>query len=176
VSMIPHDNLLRISVKELGDFTKEIPNLKPGTPVLIDGPYGIFTERASTNDKVLFIAGGIGITPIRSLMEQLAIKGKNIIFLNSVKTEADLTFKKEMDELLVKYPNLKITHIVAEDPNWKGESGRIDKDKIAKLVPDAATREVFLCGPPPMMTALVIALKELGIKEDDIHFEKFSLG
>lgn len=164
---------IRFSIKALGDYTKKIRDLKPGTYVIIDGPLGLFVEKRAERDKYLFIAGGIGITPIRAMLESLAKNKKDAILLYAVKSVNDMVFKKELDEISASAPTIKINYILSA-PALGYESGYIDKEKIVRLVPDFFAREVFLCGPPPMMKVMVKTLKELGFPSRDIHFEKFS--
>jgi predicted ferric reductase len=154
---------LRITPKNSGDFTSEIPNLKSGTRVIIDGPYGTFTRNRIKSNKVLFIAGGIGITPIRALIEELA-QEKDIVLLYSVKTESEIIFKKELAKF--KFP---IKYVITE------KEGHLDGTKISKLVSDVKERDVMICGPVPMIDAIKEALVSLGVPENNIHFEKFLL-
>lgn len=93
---MPTGEELRITVKEVGDFTRRVGLLPLGTRIIIDGPYGVFTEWFSVSSKVLFIAGGIGITPIRSLMEQMLRNKKDAILLYANKTRRDIVFKDEL--------------------------------------------------------------------------------
>ncbi|HEX6976776.1 MAG TPA: ferredoxin reductase family protein [Patescibacteria group bacterium] len=158
---------IRITPKNSGDFTSELPSLKPGTKVIIDGPYGTFTSKRIKKDKVLFIAGGIGITPIRSLIEELA-GSKNIILLYSAKTENEIVFKKELGSLSNKY-KFPIHYIVTQ------KVGHLNKEKIEKLVKNVEDYEVMMCGPVPMMDAVTKDLIALGVPNSNIHFEKFSL-
>ena len=173
LSFVPKNNTLRITVKNVGDFTSEISSLKKGTPLLLDGPLGVFTKDAAKTGKYLFIAGGVGITPIRAVIEELVQFKKNIVLLYSNKT-TDIIFKKELDVLSNKYP-FPIVYILTDEPTYKGEKGRIDADKIKRLVPDFIKRDIYLCGPPPMMNALIQILIELGVSKDHIHYEKFDL-
>jgi predicted ferric reductase len=170
----PDENHIRISIKNVGDFTSQVKNIKPGTRVLIDGPHGIFTKEAASKNKILLIAGGIGITPIRSLIEQLAKAGKNVILLYANRTQNDIAFKKELDDLSSQYC-FPVYHILSQQPDYPGEKGYIDKNLIQHLVPDVSEREVYLCGPVPMMKKVVDDLVKLGVKRSLIHFEKFSL-
>jgi predicted ferric reductase len=174
LSFYPNGKELRISVKELGDYTKRLQELQPGTKVIIDGPYGVFTEQSAIKDKALFIVGGIGITPVRSLLEQYAQSGKDAILLYGNRSSQDIVFKEELDEL-AGYGTVKIIHVLSDEPNYTGESGRIDDEKIKRLVPDFLSRDIFLCGPPPMMEGLIVLLQSLGVPKKQIHYERFSL-
>lgn len=164
---------LRITVKQLGDFTKEVPRIRSGTHVVIDGPYGIFTDDFSRKNKTLLIAGGIGITPIRSLFEQNLKIGKDAVLLYGNRNKNEITFNQELENL--SGSKARIVHILSDDPSFEGEKGRIDQEKIARLVPDIKDRDVYICGPVLMMNAIVKSLKSLGLKRNQIHFEKFSL-
>ena len=164
---------VRFTVKNLGDYTAKIQLLKPGTHIVLDGPLGLFIQRKAIRELFLFIAGGIGVTPARAMLESLAHEGRNAVLLYSSRTEADIAFKNEFDQIKQMNPLISVHHIVST-PTPGYESGFIDKEKIVRLVPDFYLREVYLCGPPPMMNAMVANLKELGFDDNHIHFENFS--
>ncbi|MFA6433599.1 MAG: ferric reductase-like transmembrane domain-containing protein [Elusimicrobiales bacterium] len=175
ISKPPDGNYLRFTIKKSGDFTASVHNsLKPGTPVLIDGPHGVFTEKKCLGDKALFIAGGIGITPLRSLGERLRASGKDCVLLYANRAQKDIVFRRELEEL-EDLGGFTVDHILSADPEWPGEKGHIDAGRIKRLVPDFAERDAFLCGPPPMMTAVTNALISLGVSRTRIHSELFSL-
>lgn len=174
LSMVPSDGRLRVSIKNVGDFTQKVRSMKKGVRVLVDGPYGIFTSQLMHQNKALFIAGGIGITPIRSLVEEFASRKKNIVLLYSNKTLKQTAFKKEFDRLSRKH-RFPIYYVMSQDPTYRGEKGRIDSGKLARLVPDILNREIYVCGPQPMIDSTYIALKALGVNPSRIHYEKFSL-
>lgn len=173
LSFVPKQNMLRVTIKNVGDFTSQIPQLKKGTPILLDGPLGTFTSAHAKKNKFLFIAGGVGITPIRSLIEEVAMRKKDIVLLYSNKT-TDIIFKKELEVLAATY-KFPIHYVVTEDSLYKGEKGRIDEKKIKRLVPDFLKRDIYLCGPVPMMNALIRSLKERGVDHAALHYEKFDL-
>ena len=175
ISRLPDGKYLRFSVKKSGDFTASLHNsLKPGTPVIIDGPHGVFTEKKCLGDKALLIAGGIGITPLRSLGERLRVSGKDCVLLYANRSQKDVVFRRELGEL-EDLGGFTVYHVLSADPAWPGEKGYIDSDRIKRLVPDFAERDAFLCGPPPMMAALTAALIGLGVSKTRIHSEVFSL-
>ncbi len=176
MSCLPNGKNLRISIKGVGDFTKRISDLKPGVSVFIDGPHGIFTSECCKSSKVLMIAGGIGITPIRSLTEEMLSMGRDVVLLYSNRNSASIVFEKELNGLVNSSSGrLKVIHVISDDPSWSGEKGRIDKEKITILVPDFREREVFLCGPPPMMKAVMLTLSNLGVPNKHMHYERFAL-
>lgn len=176
---------IRLSIKASGDFTATTYNLQFTTPVLLEGPYGVFTPNKLKNNKALLIAGGIGITPIRGIMEALGENKKEVILLYANKTEKDIALRKEIEKLGEKY-HFPVHHILnnqPKSPNLKSQvsslttihNGMINQDLLQKLVPEINTYEVFLCGPPPMMAAITKTLISLGVPKQNIYFEKFSL-
>jgi predicted ferric reductase len=173
LSFVPKENMLRVTIKNVGDFTSQIEKIQKGTPILLDGPLGTFTKSHATKDKFLFIAGGIGITPIRAIIEEIAPLKKNLVLLYSNKT-TDIILKKELDALSAKY-KFPIHYVVTEDNLYKGEKGRIDGEKIKRLVPDFLKRDIYICGPIPMMKALIKTLKQMGVSRSFLHYEQFDL-
>jgi predicted ferric reductase len=173
-SKVPDGNSLRVSIKNVGDFTSRIPFIKPGTPVYLQGPYGIFTEDQLRGNKALLIAGGIGITPIRSLAEHLGQQKKDIIVMYSNKFENEIVFKNELDAFSQQY-KFPLHYFLSQEKKTGFQSGRIDAAKIASLVKDIKERDIFICGPVPMMEALRKDLMNNGIAANAIHYEKFAL-
>ena len=163
-SNTPNRKNLRFTIKAAGDFTSKIDNLKIGTRVWIDGPLGVFTLKKSINKKYLFIAGGIGITPILSILKSLKDKNSGILFYSN-KTEEEINFKKEIFASGIK-TNYFNTNL--------GKGNRIDIQKIADLCPDYKERDIYICGPIPMTLSLVRSLKVTGVPIEQIHFEKFN--
>lgn len=174
LSTVPNGKQLRITVKELGDFTRNIASVPMGTKIFIDGPYGVFTDLFAMSHKALFIAGGIGITPIRSLMEEMLQKGKDTVLLFANRTEKDIIFRDELARLS-QTTSGKIVHILSNQSDFPGEKGRLDAEKILDLVPDVTERDIYLCGPVPMMDTVIAALKQLNVPLARIHYERFSL-
>lgn len=170
-SMAPNGKFLRFSVKASGDFTNKIHKILPGTKLIIDGPLGLFTADQSGRDKFLLIAGGIGITPIRALAESLQQNSKDSVLLYGCKNPDDVVFGDELQTMAPKHHYIFSQNGIADDPL---SSGRIEKNKIINLVPDFKEREIYMCGPIPMMKQLVLEFKALGLPKKQIHFEKFN--
>lgn len=169
-SAAPNGESLRVSVKSVGDFTARVRALKPGTKVVVDGPLGAFTAKKAETGKYLFIAGGIGITPIRSMIERLAREGKDLVLLYGNRTVADIALRSELERMAPE----KVTHVLSDEVRDGYESGRIDEEMIRRLVPDFDSRDAYVCGPPPMMDGVTAALMSLGVPKRRIHFERFS--
>lgn len=176
MSCLPNGKHLRLSIKRLGDFTRRIPELKPGTPVLIDGPHGVFTSRKCSSSKALLIAGGIGVTPIRSLAEELVESGHDVVMIYGNRNSGTIVFKRELDELAAQAGSkFHRVYVMSDDPAWPGEKGRVDRERIARLVPDLVDRDIYLCGPPVMMKGVRTALASLNVPASRIHDERFAL-
>ncbi len=166
-------NGLRLTPKAVGDYTTDLQKIKPGTKLFFDGPHGVFTTERLEGAKPLFIAGGIGITPIRAMLEGLGDKAKDAIVLYSVRSPGDLALSSELEEIS-KRTGAKIHYIFSENAPKSGYKGIIDKQLVAKLVKDVKKRKVALCGPPGMMSAVEQALIELGVPKEHIFTERFA--
>ena len=174
LSWIPHDDLLRITVRHIGDYTSAIAKLQPGKRVLVSGPFGRFTHEVATANKCLFIAGGVGITPIRSLAEEALGRGIDCILLDANRTPDDVVLEAEVEALAQK--GLKTTLVYSHPPKgYKGITGYVDIERITKLVPDYQERDIYLCGPAAMMTGIITSLHEAGFKAQQLHYERFAL-
>lgn len=169
------EGLLRISAKALGDFTTELGELKPGAIAEIQGPFGGFTFLKTNNKKQIWIAGGIGITPFASMARTLRdsqddpkYKGYDITLYHSAQTEPDLVYHEELQRISELNIGFKLV-------SWVGEKqGHISAAIINSQVP-LLGKDIFICGPPGMMSAIRKQLRDLKIPQYRIHYEKFSL-
>jgi predicted ferric reductase len=170
LSAAPDGRSLRITVKALGDHTAQLAGVRPGTRVLAEGPFGVFTESARRRrEKVLLLAGGIGITPIRALVEKM--RGDVVLVYRALRRE-DLVLRPELDELARR--NGFAVHYVVGDHTGAGER-LLSPGHLRELVPDVPERDVFLCGPPAMTDALSRRLRAAGVPRRHIHLERFAL-
>lgn len=176
LSKLPNQDHIRLTIRQLGDFTNSVPAIVPGTKVWVSGPYGAFTHEQQSARKVLYIAGGIGITPIRAMLEERANHSQKgtAVMLYGNRSEADTALMSELLPL-AKSLDMPLHNILSDQPDYKGEKGFVDKEKIARLVPDVVERDIFLCGPPPMMAGIKKSLSELGVPEHRVHYERFAL-
>ena len=176
LSAAPDGRMLRVTVKGLGDFTGDLDQkIVPGTFVWVEGPLGVFTLDRAVKDKFLFIAGGVGITPIRALMEETAAKQLDTILLCANRRPEDVIFDDEIAQLREKACGKTRCAFVYSDANLVAdEKGYIDEERLKRLVPDIKERDVYFCGPPPMAISLIPAIVRLGVPAKQIHYEKFS--
>ena len=175
ISAVPNGRRLRITVKNIGDFTNDIHTLKPGTPILVDGPFGKFIERPR-NSKVLLIAGGIGITPIRPLAEEMAADGFDVRVLYRAHSEGDLVFKKELDALSAQEDSVRVDYLLTMAGSRRhSRDAWLSPTSLAALVPDIFDRVVYVCGPVGMMAVVRSSLEALRIPAGQIRTEVFRL-
>lgn len=170
LSEAPDGRSLRITVKNSGDFTSRIGQILPGTPVLAEGPFGVFTEEVRQRERVLLIAGGIGITPIRALLE--AMEG-DLALVYRVVCEEDLVFRREL-EMLARTRGI-ILHFVVGDHTLPENARLLSREHLKELVPDLIEREVYACGPPAMTRIIEDNIRRAGVPGRQVHIERFAL-
>lgn len=151
----------------------------PGSVLQVRGPSGVFTFDGGNAESIVLIAGGVGITPLMTVIRYLTDHGwaKDIFLLYSCRTSRDFIFREELEYLQRRYPNLHVVAIITrtEGTTWMGPTGRLTKELIAQSVPNIAARRVHLCGPPPMMEAVQGLLAELGVPKEQVKIESFTL-
>ena len=170
LSEAPDGDSLRITVKSLGDFTGCIDELAPGTGVVAEGPFGVFTAAARRREKVLLVAGGIGITPIRALLDEL--RG-DIVVVYRVLRESDAVLRDELEERAREH-DFEV-HVVAGDHATEEGRRLLSPEHLRELVPDVAEREVYLCGPPAMIEAIEKTVRAVRVPRRHVHVERFAL-
>ncbi|WP_007508725.1 MULTISPECIES: ferredoxin reductase family protein [Pseudofrankia] len=172
LSAPPRPDRLRITVKAAGDQSRAMASLRPGTVVVVDGPFGLFTAERATRGKSLLVAGGGGIGPIRALAEELANRGKDVVVIHRVRKADDLALWSELRRIASRH-RMRVQGIVGS----RRELGHdpLAADALAAAVPDLIERDVFICGPTGMIHTLVRSLQTLGLAADQIHTEVFSL-
>lgn len=167
---------VRFTIKRSGDFTNTIADTKPGDLAYLEGPLGRFSLVHYDAPHFLFIAGGVGITPIMSMLRYLrdTQDQRRGLLLYANNAEPGIVFREELAALP---RNISVVHVLKEPPEtWEGETGFVTQEVIRRNAGDMLDRcHVFLCGPPPMMDAVLESLANLGIEPDRIHFERFSL-
>jgi predicted ferric reductase len=169
------------TIKESGDFTRTIGSEHEGSLIAVQAPFGRFSYVLHPEERdLVFIAGGIGVTPFMSMLRHMRDTGSNtevlLIYVN--RTEEDIAFRKELDDISSKpSPQLSIIHVLSRaGDNWEGERGHVNRALIEKkIIGDLRTKTFYLCGPPSMMTATMAMLLELGIPSSRIRSERFAL-
>lgn len=169
LSAAPDGKSFRITIKDLGDFSRALAGVKPGTFALAEGPFGAFTAEARTRDRVALIAGGVGITPIRALLEDL--RG-DVVLIYRAEQADDLLFRDELDAL-ARERGITI-HYLLGDHRAPGSAHLLSREHLRGLIPDIAHRDVYLCGPAGMIRAVHRVLHRLGVPKTLIHIDEFA--
>lgn len=179
LSAAPTNDTLRITVRDLGDGSHALANLAPGTRVAIEGPYGRLHAGVRTRRKVTLMASGIGISPLRALLEDLPADPGDVTLLYRARSQADLVLRAEIEAIAAR-TGARVYYLVGRRltgrRSWLPESGAhlTDAAALAQLVPDIAVNDVFLCGANSWMDAARQAAIECGVPETHIHDERFS--
>jgi predicted ferric reductase len=177
LSAVPTSHRLRLTVKDAGDHSGAVAHLRPGVPVLAEGPFGHFTAAAADQRTVLLIAGGSGIGPIRALAEELSEprmrrRGADVLVLYRVSRDEDLALADELDELAAE-GRIRVGYLVGRRRDLGFDP--LGRASLCRLVPDVGQRDVFVCGPAAMNAAVRDTLVELRVPRRRIHVEEFSL-
>ena len=170
LSAAPDGDSLRITVKALGDFSTGLSHVRPGTRVMAEGPLGVFTERSRLRDKTVLIGGGIGITPIRALIEEMA---GDIVVLYRVIRDEEIIFRQELEQIAAAR-GIELHFVVGDHATDEGRH-LLSPAHLQELVPDIAEREVYVCGPPAMTDALRRNVRRAHVPARFIHAERFAL-
>lgn len=169
------------TIKESGDFTASIGKTKPGDTALVDGPFGRFSYTLHPDERELvFIAGGIGITPLMSMLRHLrdtrAERSVTLLYANT--REEDIVFRDELSDMERGggIP-LKVVHVLSQPADaWQGERGRLDEAKIKRLSgPEFTGRAFYVCAPPDLLDRTIRTLRKARVPTARIHFERFNL-
>ena len=176
LSSSPTDEFLQVTKRLTGhEFSNALLSLKNGETIRFSGPYGNFTFNGE-HEKIAMLSGGIGITPLRSIIKYCTDKdlATDIFLFYSNRQEDDIPFKDEFDSLMTKNQNFTIINTLTRPgPSWKGRMGRIDADMIKQLHLNYADWTFYSSGPQRMVDSMLLLLKELGIPEKQARLEYF---
>ena len=170
ISSAPHEDVLRVTIKACGDFTRHLfENLKEGTEAIVEGAYGMFNYKTG-GDKQIWVAGGIGITPFLSFLRDLKTDlAHDVHFYYTVRHEEEAVFAEEIREIVKKHPRLT-AHI-----RFSSVHGSLSVDEIVKNAgSNVSGHHVYMCGPLPMVQAFAKKFLEAGVPAGNVHFEEFN--
>jgi len=179
LSAAPTNDTLRITVKDLGDGSHALAGIRAGARVVIEGPYGRLHAGVRTRPKVTLMASGIGISPLRALLEELPAGPGDVTLLYRAHSQADLVLRAEIETIAAR-TGARVYYLVGRRlpgrTSWLPEAAGslTDAAALAQLVPDIASNDVFLCGANPWMDAARLAAIECGVPAAHIHDERFS--
>ena len=166
LSALPRPPHLRFTVKASGDQSRAVHTVRPGTRVMIEGPYGAFTRHRLTGNRVALFAGGVGVTPIRAVLEDLPTS-VDVVVVHRAATNRDLVHGEEISELVRRHKGR--LHEIVGPP----DAVRFDPRVLHDLVPDIDRRDVFVCGPAGFMSDITRTARRLGVPSTRIHQEVF---
>lgn len=175
-SSAPHEKTCDITVKNIGEFSGKLCALKVGDTLTASLPYGFFSSDAPESELIA-IAGGIGVTPFRSMITDMlrTFPTRPIHLFYSTKTMSDIVFKKELDELSKKHPHIKITYHLTQEQHVPEEmvKGRIDVVTLLHTLEKTTDKEFLICGSISFVRDIWKALRDQGISEDALYTEAF---
>ena len=164
----PDPRFLRITVKDLGDHSRSLRQLRPGTRIFAEGPYGIFTADARHGDRVVLVAGGVGITPIRAVLDDLPEHTSVDLLFRAPDPQA-LVLRGELEALAARRRGLRLRYLVGNRRDYPVNAG-----SLQRLVPDVASADLYVCGPTALVDAVIEAARVLAIPTERVHHEAFS--
>lgn len=171
LSAAPRPNMLRITVKAIGDHSSALRELEPGTRVWAEGPYGALTASKRSQGKVLLVAGGVGITPMRALFETLPGAAGDLTLLYRANSTQDLALWDELSSIA----NERGARLMYAVNSPDGERPDISPESLRRKLPDIDDHDVFLCGPPGFAQGVYEALRGAGVPARRIHHESFEM-
>ena len=179
LSAAPDGRTLRFTAEHAGDGSSRLARLRRGTRVLVEGPYGRMHAGTRTRRKVLLMGAGIGITPMRALLEDLPQAPGDVTIVHRVGTRDDLVLDREIDALAKErgahYVVIEGHRVPGRDSWLPAEAAHLsDREALLHLCPDVAERDVYLCGSPAWMDAARQAAREAGVPVAHIHLERFA--
>jgi predicted ferric reductase len=168
LSAAPDGRTLRLTAKALGNTSAGLKNVPVGSRAFVEGPYGAFTSLHRSRSGALLIAGGVGITPVRALLEESA---GDVVVVYRVRSENDAVLIDEVRDLVADCGGR--LHLLT---GRRGEgTSPFEPDGLRALVHDITERDVYVCGPPAMTSAVLAALRTLGVPQRQVHAERFGL-
>jgi predicted ferric reductase len=169
LSAAPNGRWLRLTAKTLGDHSGGLSRLRPGTKVMLEGPYGSFTSGRRRRRKVLLIGAGVGITPLRALFELFTVPGSDVALIYRASAPTELALQREIDEIAARR-NAKVFYLVGprdKHPEY------LTPAHLRLLVRDVRQRDGYGCGPPGFTETVSASLGDLGVPARHVHTESF---
>lgn len=179
ISSAPNESFMRITVSNLGNGTKAIQNIKPGTKIMIDGPYGIFTANRRLFKDVTLIAAGVGITPVRSLVEALPADPGDITVIYRGNDINNMPLVNELQSF-VQSKGIRLhlsTGKRSYNSSWLSASDSPNGNNVEdlqRIAPNVTVSDVYVCGPVAWSKSVEKSLLQAGVSKAQIHIEEFA--
>jgi predicted ferric reductase len=167
LSAMPADGRLRVTIKGLGDHSAAMRAIPKGTRIAVEGPYGVFTRHAMRTRKAALIGAGVGITPIRALLEDLPA-GVDTVTLVRAPDHQSVLLADELHALNARRGR-RLLGWIGPRQHWP-----MTPRTLSEAIPDLASRDLFVCGPDGFMQAVLDAARLIGVPEEQIHHERFA--
>jgi ferredoxin-NADP reductase len=157
-------------------FKRSLAEMQEGAPVDVEQPKGSFVLPEDTSKRYAFVAGGIGITPFRSMLRYIADKGLDydVTLVYSNRDVESTAFLDELEELESVVPRCRLVLTMTEDPNWDGDTRMLDADVLRDILGDLESFQFMIAGPPPMAKSVEASLLDAGLSEDQVQSDSFS--
>jgi predicted ferric reductase len=172
VSAAPTSAGLRFTIKELGEDSASLLRVRPGTRVVLEGPFGVFTAERAHGAPVVLIAGGVGISPIRAVLEDCGPHQSPVVIVR-VRHESELAHRLELERLVTARNGT--LHVLTGPRQWFTRNDPFAPETLRAWIPDLASRHVFMCGPASLESAVMTGMRKAGVPTDHIHHERFGV-
>ena len=171
----PDEESVSMTIKALGDFTQGIGELKEGDRIKTDLGFGAFSPRIATDSRYILIAAGVGITPVYGILKELDKSDPipDVVLVYGVHHESDILFRNDLERWFEKHSNWALHITCTSQPDWPGETGRINADMIERLIESDYNGSFFLCGPSMMIKNVTGFLRSVGVPRRKIRREQF---
>lgn len=171
----PSDSSLTMSIKGIGDFSTGVAQVSPGDRAKIDPGYGAFSTSIVQDKRYVLIAGGVGVTPIRGIIQSLVSRdpAPEVVLIQCAHHETDLLFRDEFEQIFSARPNWRLHLVCTSQPDWEGERGRLTPEVVHRLCAEDLDATFFLCGPYPMVKSIAGYLRSKGVRKRKIRREQF---
>jgi predicted ferric reductase len=172
ISAAPNGSWLRLTIKDLGDDTHVMQSLAVGVPVFLEGPYGAFTAALAQRSRVVMVAGGVGVTPLRAILEELPPAPGRVTLLYREGSPDRVLFQREL-AVLSEATGADVHLLVGHRGSTRMPADPLAPSSLLRLVPDVAAADVLICGSRPFTERTLASLRSLGVPVSNIHAERF---
>jgi len=172
ISAAPTTSGIRFTVKELGEDSGGLLRMKPGTRLLLEGPYGVFTADQAKGAPVVLVAGGVGVAPLRAILEDCGPHQRPVVIVR-VRDEDDVAHRVELERLVASRNGS--LHVLTGPRQWFTRHDPFAPATLQAWIPDLERRHVFVCGPASLESAVMTGMRKAGVPAQNIHHESFGV-